>query len=231
MARRPSIPPEVKGLFAALGAHQQGDLNPLLLWHRVPRWRLRQSLERWCRDPELADATLECVVVSAYLAHAKGVSARDELAWMSGVAQRHRAKLARSRSRAEGLATVLGAGTPPSDSPRLPRLDRAEGSELAHARVLAAIALLPPPYCEAMTLRHLGGRSNSQVTRWLRSWNPISEPGARYILKEGRSMLEAAVLGCIPSTRWPRRFPGKSRWRTIPPPPPAGTMGESLVVM
>ena len=87
------------------------------------------------------------------------------------------------------------------------------------ARVAAAIAVLPPPYCQAMTLKYVTGWNNGQIADWLMAWSPLSEHGARKILKEGRRMLESAILGELPRQRWPRRYLRESAWSSTPPPP------------
>lgn len=218
MSRGPSIPPEAKGLIAALAAARRGDSYPLLLWHGTPRACLRTTLETWCGDPELADATLACIVSRAFRVGVAGIVVRDEPSWLSVEALHHVADLARNRRRALALAmryasTITEASSEPSERAAATARGR------AHARVVAAIVLLPSPYAQAMTLRHVHGLPEQQVARWVMEWNPIGPHGARYILREGRKMLDVALMGRHPMRRWPRRYPGNPRWSTTPPYP------------
>lgn len=217
MTRRPSLPLGARGLLAALAAERRGDAYPLLLWHGGPRGFLQATLADWCGDPDLADATVACVVSSAWRAGVSGVGISDELPWMSGTAAHHLAELARARSRALGLAMRFASGTSEAAGPS--KAETEVERRRAHVRVVAAITLLPPPYAHAMTLRHVQGLQEHQVSRWLRTWNPITTHGARYILREGHSMLEVALMGRHPRKRWPRRYLENPRWSTTPPPP------------
>src|SRR5688572_3574394 len=109
-SRRPSIPTGSGGLIAALAAHENGDPGPLLLWHGEPREHLRSALTRWCDDPELADATMACIVSSAWRAGKLGHAIEDELPWISGTAAHHLAELSRARGRALAHAMRFASG-------------------------------------------------------------------------------------------------------------------------
>jgi hypothetical protein len=214
--RRPSIPAGASGLIVALEAHRRGDPYPLILWHGAPRECLRGALATYCTDIEVADATTACIVASAFRACRSRRHISAELPWISGVAAHHLADLTRARTRAVALAIRYASGMSAGFTED-PDRDAAGRAERAHLRVVVAIALLPAPYAQAMTLRHVQGLPGPVVARWLMDWNSIGPHGARYILREARAMLEAALMGRHPRKSWPRRYPGNPRWRTTPP--------------
>jgi hypothetical protein len=160
---------------------------------------------------------MTCIVTSAWRVGKSGDVIEDELPWMSGTAARHLAELARARGRALAHAIRFASGM--SEQSGLSAASAKVNRDRAHVLIVVAIALLPPPYAQAMTLLHVDGIERGQVARWLMTWGGIGPHGARKILREGRGMLEVAVLGQHPRRRWPKRFPGNPRWRSTPPLP------------
>jgi hypothetical protein len=136
---------------------------------------------------------------------------------MSGVATTHGQDLARARGRELALALRFASGVAVGSS----STGNDEDSEAAHIRVAAAIALLPSPYAQTMTLRHVDGMTAKSISSWLTAWNPITHHGARYIQRAGQTMLEFTLKGGNPRMRWPRRFPGNPKW-SLPHPAPCG---------
>jgi DNA-directed RNA polymerase specialized sigma24 family protein len=228
MGHGPQIGVGANGLFLALAAQRRGDAVPLLRWHGEPRTNLRLALTGWCRDPELADAVLASIVVAAYQAGEKTVGVTNESAWISCVATRHYLRTVRDQMRSSELARRYAAELPRSSA--CPSTSDADADSVPNAlRVRTAIARLPPPYRQSMALIHVCGYQREPVAGWLMLWCPITRDGAHFLLKEGRKMLEAALREQEPQLRWPRRYPGKAKWRTTPPPPPRVLEGERSV--
>ena len=88
----------------------------------------------------------------------------------------------------------------------LPDGDDAEVSAFLR-RVAGTLFLLPAPYREGMAWQCVEGCTREEVCGLLGRWKGVGIERARQILRKGRRMLRAALLGADPRVLWPRSYP------------------------
>lgn len=203
------LPRTVGGLIHAMRAAVAGDAAPLEAWDRDRFPILRQVLEAWTSDALLADRLASHVVREVFRAVIAGRDAEihAEIAWMTGVAWRTRARIRRDeRPFGEPLPPhVKGSGADPLDE-----LIRQESRE----RIRGVIAILPAKYRLALRFRYVYDLSEPEVVAALNPLLGIGLAGTRRILRLGREMVKTGLQGRNPRTVFPARYTrdeGKNR--------------------
>lgn len=210
MTRRPFVPREAAGLFAALTAESRGDAEPLRTWMRAAGRSLHRALLAAGFDRANADEAAAHVISEAWLAAARGAQVEDELRWISAVAGNWRASRLKRRATDERVLASLALShrvevAPPTDH-----------DDSLKERLRAAFRTLPPPYAHVVVLRGAHGRSESQITEWLRRFRPISVHQGRKLQRQSIVMLRAALAGDDPRRMWPQRYLQKNAWIGTP---------------
>ena len=224
--RRPWIPPEAAGLFAALGAQEKGVQEPLRAWYRTGFPALVGAIEAAWNDAAQADEIATEVAVRALRSVRKGVPVGNERPWMAAVAMNlridewRRERRGEERRSTEARERRAAEGLPPFRS--LSDEDDAEVSAFLR-RVACALFLLPTPYREAMAWQKVEGCTRAEVCGLLCRWRGVTVEGARHILRRGHRMLRAAFFGADPRVLWPRSYPHSPKESeaslTLPPLP------------
>lgn len=169
----PVIPPEARGLFAALAAVRPGDSRLLDRWFDVGFPALVTSFTRAWSDANEAEEVAMALVEQAARLVREGAVVHDEAAWVCRVGINEHCSRWRRTKRARRSVEEIREPSSLEDA------DRFRDSDFVQVRVV--LRRLPTPYLEVI-LWELEGHERAEILIAVQHSSRVGPEGARKIV-------------------------------------------------